>query len=206
MIAEGKIILLQDIQVDFSLPKYKRNKEETIVNTGFVVGGSDSSNRVMIGQNRVAIRDINLDYLEYIYRNEPTLLLKFKIWLYRKLYSQNFDLKKGAKRIPLENLKTFFETVKEGVNELEKNSIDEVLKKYETVLDNAIYNNQTALIEKIKDYSDVLKYELILSTSEFNKYITEEDVVKFFNKASLHDKYKTGLCLTYIKNFVNTYN
>ena len=89
-----------------------------------------------------------------------------------------------------------------NVSELDKSNIDEVLLKYNTVLKNAESNNQIAFIEKVKDYANILKYELLLCTSKFNKYLTEEDVVKFYNIASKHEKYKTALCLTYTKNFV----
>lgn len=96
----------------------------------------------------------------------------------------------------------FFESLKNGINELDKKNIDEILSKYKTVLRNAKDNNQIALMEKIMDYVRTLKHEAALSVTKFNKYLTEEDVVKFYNIASVHEKYSTKLCLTYTKNFV----
>ena len=85
---------------------------------------------------------------------------------------------------------------------MDKKHIDDVINSYEITLKNAQDNHQIALSEKIKDYATVLKNELLLSTTKFNKYLTEEQVVKFYDKACVHGKYNTKLCLSYIKNFV----
>ena len=100
------------------------------------------------------------------------------------------------------SIKDFFESVKANVGKLDKKKIEDVLGKFDATLENAKYNNQTALVETLNDYAKTLKYELILSVSKFDKYLTEEDIVNFHAKASVHEKYKTGLCLTYVKNFV----
>lgn len=201
MIKQGKIQLLENIIVDRNLPKYNTDKS----NSTFIIGGGNDN--TISGFNSFSNNSfdnnssIQLDYLEYIYSNAPTLLNKFKIWLYKKLYIQKFDEKEMNKLSP-KDLNIFFESIKSNVNELNKSNIDEVLLKYNTVLENAEKNNQIAFIEKVKDYANVLKHELLLSTSKFNKYLTEEDVVKFYNVASKHETYKTALCLTYTKNFV----
>ena len=202
MIKNGKIELFNSqIIVDNNLPKHKKvetgnylvNSSNGVINWDGGTTGESSS--------RTSNNDSNLDYLEYLYEHNPSLLLKFRIFLYKKLFSRHFSIE-NSKQINLEKLKLFFDEVKNNVSELEKTSIDSVLNKYTTVLENAEYNNQIALVERIKDYSVVLKDELVLSTSKFNRYLTDEDIIKFHNKASVHEKYKTCLCLTYVKNFV----
>ena len=200
MIRNGQLILLEDIALDKTLPKYKK-EEKPKVNEGNFLNGFDGDVNFTVPSRVSSSTDTHLDYMEYQYTNAPTFFLKFKIWLYKKLYSSNFDI---TKKLPLniEGLKEFFDSIKENVKELDENEINEILAKYETVLVNAQDNNQIALIEKIKDYAKTLKYELVLITSKFNKFLTEKDIVDFHNVASVHEKYRTGLCLTYVKNFV----
>jgi len=192
MIANNRITLLNNIEVDFNLPKYKDRENPTSVNTWGVI--SSNVNRLT--------EDSHLEYLKYLYANAPTVYLKFKIWLYRKMYGHNFDAKLH-KISKFNHIKSFFDSIKNNVRELEKSTIEEVLNKYDTVLQNAKDNNQVALVEKIEAFAETLKYELTLSVAKYGKkYLTEADIVAFHSKASVHDKYRTGLCLTYIKNFV----
>lgn len=146
------------------------------------------------------IRTRDLDYFGHIYENRPTWINWIKYWIYKKLYSKQLNIH-IKKQINPEQLATFFDSIKVNTNELTKNNIEEIIEKYNTVLNNAKYNNQIALVERIEDYAEILKCEIILSTSEFNKYLTEDDIVEFYNLASKHEKYNTGLCLTYIKKF-----
>jgi hypothetical protein len=99
-------------------------------------------------------------------------------------------------------LTEFFNSIKQNVSKLNKKHIDEILEKYTSIISKAQSNGQTALVEKVLDYVKILQQELVLSTSPFNKYLKEEDIVKFYNVASVHDKYRTRLCLTYAKNFI----
>jgi hypothetical protein len=110
--------------------------------------------------------------------------------------------KAKQKEITFVNLTEFFNSIKQNVSKLNKKHIDEILEKYTSIISKAQSNGQTALVEKVLDYVKILQQELVLSTSPFNKYLKEEDIVKFYNVASVHDKYRTRLCLTYAKNFI----
>lgn len=192
MITNGKINILEDIIVDYNLPKHQKNNEITI---------NDGISLSSFINTTPSSYDSTLDHLDYLNEIRPSLYLKFKRWIYKKLYLRNKEI--GNKKILTpEDLKLFFSSVKENVCEIDQINIDEVLAKYELTLKNAEYNNQIALVERIKDFAEILKYELLLSTTKFNKFIKEESIVKFYNKVSVHQKYKTNLCLTYIKNFV----
>jgi len=196
-IRNGKISLLEDIIIDSSLPKWQVDKGEKtdggIFNNVNVISGSTSFDD---GKNAP---NAKLYQMEFLYSRAPSWWLKIKIWLYKKMF---VDLKNVPKKITPDDLKNFFNSVKGGVVDINKDDIEEVLAKYNTVLENAKSNNQIALIDKINDYAEVLKTELLLSPTEFNRYLTEESIVRFHGVASVHEKYKTGLCLTYIKNFI----
>jgi len=202
MIRSGKIKIFDNgIEVDKKLPKYQIKEEKK---SGLNFDGSvPSENWTVSGSDGNSFRDNDsqLDYLEYLNKNAPNLMNRFKIWLYKKIYSKTFDHKEDKKVKSIDVIK-FFDEVKLNVNELDKKKIDNILDKYKLTLKNAKDNNQIALIERLNDYAGILKYEVILSASNFNKYLKEEDIVAFHKVASVSEKYKTNLCLTYIKNFV----
>lgn len=200
MIKDGKILLLNDVSVDRNLPKYKDiNSVNNSVNSVTWIGGSNGDVGFDSGRSS---RVKALQSLEYLYYNKPTFKLKCQIFLYKKLYKKYLTEDSTKKDISQEDLKIFFDTIKENNNILNKDSINDVLDKYQITLINAQDNNQVALVEKILDYAKILKLELILSHSKFNKYLSEEDIVNFYNVASKHEKFKTKLKLTYIKNFI----
>lgn len=198
MIKNGKIEILQNIEIDKSLKKYQ-TQIKTEGSDYFLVG-SDFGVVPTEGDNGHITEDINLQYLEKMYSTRPSFLLKVKIWLYKKIFSKIF--KRNSKRnISINDLRLFFEHVKGNMSELDFDNINEVINKYDSVLNNAKSNNQIALTEQILDYIDVLKNEIVLCNTGFNRFLNEEDVVSFYNIASKHDKYNTNLYLTYIKNF-----
>ena len=198
MIKNGKISLLENIQVDNTLPKHHKDVEENRVSLSVSSGGFsqpfESGDTV----------DMNLQYLEYQYNATHSPFLKFKIWLYKKIFGRAFQIKREfpKKKISLLDLKNFFDDIKSNITKLDYKNINEIISKYDSVLSNAKHNKQTALCERLEDYIEILKNELILTTSEFNKFLDEKDIVKFYEKASRHEKYKTDLYLTYVKNFI----
>lgn len=194
MIKLGKIELLDDIQIDKNLSKHLVSQSISVSGTSnFNLSGAINNNL-----NRPRY-DLVLTEMEYEYGFTKSLWLKFKIWLYKNFYLRT---KKKPGIIGVQELQQFFDNLKNGINELDKENIDGVLENYEFLLNNAKQNKQLALCEKIEDYSVILKNELILSTSEFNKFLDEDDVVEFYEYASKHEELETNLCLTYIKNFV----
>lgn len=199
MVNNGKIKLLENIEIDKKLPKFNdinssNDGNSWVSNDRLIV--SSNSNWNLSGSES---HKNTLYSLEYLYSNKPSLSLKIKIIAYKKLFKKQLKYKN---EISSSDLKIFFDSIKTKISNLDSNDIDDVLDNYENALNNAKLNNQTALVEKIIDYSKILKYELILSKSIFNKYINESELVNFYNIATHHDKYKTKLTLTYIKNFI----
>ena len=110
MVNNGKIELLEDIIVDDSLLKHK--KEE--VSTG--IDGSVSWGSPMSG-NIISSRSSNeLEYLEMIRSNNPSIRNKFMYWVYKNLIlpTINPELKKyNEKKFTVENLQYFFNSIKQ---------------------------------------------------------------------------------------------
>lgn len=205
MITNGKIDILDNILIDNELPKYKDSLKTSFNNT-ITIGNNwvgDSFNGVIVRREN-SIADNHklavLQSLEYMLSfDNKNLLLKLRIWLYKNII-MNSILK--PKKVTFININQFFESIKQNVSEIDKKHLDDVLEGYMNVIENAKSNNQTALVERIFDYAKTLQEEVLLCTSKFNKYLTEDSIVKFYNLASVHGKYDTKLKLTYIKNFV----
>lgn len=199
MVNKGKIDLLDSIIIDSNLPKHIKPKKE---GNGFSFDGVNETWGNVSNPSILSTRTEVSDYLEYIIQNNPSWLNKFRLWAYKKLILKVINPAYVDKKFTVEDLQTFFDSLKGGLSELDAKGITDVLESYNLLISSATDNNQIALKEKIVDYINVLKGEIILTTSKFNKFLTEENVVKFYNVASKHEKYKTNLKLTYIKNFV----
>jgi len=197
MINNGKIILLDNVIVDHDLPKHKIINAYGFMGspTNIVWSGSSSDPSTDRNIRRTLTRQM-MQSLEYEYSITKSPLLKLKIWFYKAFYSISKEKKMNPEHLP-----SFFGGLKKSVDNLKTDDIQTILDKYNTVLDNARLNNQVALVEKITEYASTLKNEITLSASSFNKYLTEQNVVDFYNVASRHEKFNTGLMLTYIKNF-----
>jgi hypothetical protein len=194
MIRNNRITLLEDIEINKDLPKHIKESSNDNQNQVFSVNGSiDISN---MGRNN---SNAKLYQLQMLYQNDPNIWAKFRIWLYKTFFMDKKDIPK--KKIDPVELNSFFDSIKGSLSAVSKKNIEEVLENYNTFLENAKRNNQVALVERIEDYSEILKYELLLSDSKFKTYLSEENLVKFHNLASKHNKLNTNLCLTYIKNF-----
>lgn len=201
MIRNNKLILFENgVNKDVNLPKHK--EVEMIGNSssigGFTVVPQIQDSNPVLFNLAVHARKNVLDSMKYQYSITGKLSLKLKIWLFKNIIYRN---KLELKPISPKGLTEFFASIKDNITNLDKKHIGEVINSYEQTLLNAKDNHQTALVQKIESYASVLKHELLLSTTKFNKYLTEEQIVSFYEKASQHEKLQTKLCLTYIKNF-----
>lgn len=198
------LLIFVNLSVDFNLPKHQKKTDNSNINdvTNFVI---DTSSFSTSSSRSIDYNQAYFDYLinRYVNLGESWTVMKLKlkrfIYKYVVKFNESDDLKKT---INVDSLKLFFNDVMNSISEIDKSEIDEILSKYEILLNNAKINHQIALFEKITEYSSVLKTELLLCGSGFNKYVTEDDIVKFHHKASKHETLNTALCLTYIQNFV----
>lgn len=202
-----KLDILSNITIDYNLPKYQSVQNST---NGTGLSGMNFNGINSVVNTKPSSANVSeYDYLHYILHhlidNRASIIsiwkIKLRIFIFRCFFGDYFEARHN-KTISFEELKNFFDVLKASQQILKANEIDDILSKYQSLLDNAQKNSQIALVEKIQAYSNTLKYELLLCNGGFNKYLNEDDVVAFYKKASVHSKFKTALKLTYIKNFV----
>lgn len=111
-----------------------------------------------------------------------------KNWLISKLQGK----KKSTKKISIVD---FFSNVTKSCEEL--TTVEEIANYYENALKQSLVMGQTALIQKLKDNLNVVKGEAVLIAIGLRKYVTEKQVIDYYQKVG-EDK---NLKLTWIKNF-----
>jgi len=107
-------------------------------------------------------------------------------------------LSKEKKEIPLTKEITileFFTSMSKSFKEL--TPITDIAEHYEKALVQAKTMGQVALLEKLKDLSQVVRGEAQLIAANLKQYVTEKQVIEFYEKVG-EDK---ALKLTWIKNF-----
>jgi len=180
------------IIIDMDLPKYKVKETNAYVGlTNTLSAGGLSSTPMFMSSD--SFNSGNIGNSGSITK-EKFNLRKYLI----KLLTKN----NKKKDIKVQELIKFFDNLKSSVNSIDSDTINNVLENYEAVLSTTESTGQIALVQKLKEYSHILKYELILSQSQFTKYLNENDIVNFYNIASKHDKFETKLKISYVKNFV----
>lgn len=195
MIQNGKLEIFENFIVDKDLKKRTGDKigEATnSLNVGYFEGGSDlvswggPTNNVSWTEN---VRIV--EYLEYVYSNNRTIIN----WLKLK-FAKAFLSEKKVKKVKYKSVDQFFKDIKGVVKELklEKNSLDFYIKAIES----ANENGQKALFEILSSKKEEVITEMALIKAGITSYVSEEDVVKFYEKSKLPKKV---LKLTWIKNY-----
>jgi len=137
----------------------------------------------------IEIRAVN--YFNYLHMHEHTL----KSWIKLKAAEILFPDKR-IKKIRYQSVDEFFNDVKDSIKKLEVNPNS--VEFYTNAIETAKNNGQIAFLEILRDKKDgVLAEAKLLEVGEI-KYVTEEDVVKFYKKANLGSKM---LKLTWMKNY-----
>jgi len=180
-----------------ALPKKVKDSPSAINISPVTVGGAsflnamarDADNHDNFLRDSIEVRAV--DYLHYIHMHEHT----FKSWLKLKAAEILFPNKK-VKKIRYQSVDEFFNDVKNSIKTLEVNPGS--VEFYTNAIETAKENGQIAFLEILRDKKDgVLAEAKLLEVGEI-KYVTEEDVVKFYKKANLGNKM---LKLTWMKNY-----
>lgn len=180
-----------------ALPKKVKDSPSAINISPVTVGGASFLNAMARDADshdnflRDSIEVRAVDYLHYIHMHEHT----FKSWLKLKAAEILFPNKK-VKKIRYQSVDEFFNDVKNSIKTLEVNPGS--VEFYTNAIETAKENGQIAFLEILRDKKDgVLAEAKLLEVGEI-KYVTEEDVVKFYKKANLGNKM---LKLTWMKNY-----
>lgn len=91
----------------------------------------------------------------------------------------------------------FFLGLSKSINDLETTT--EIANYYERAILHANENGQTALVEKLSNLIFICKNEANLVDMHFTKYVTEQQIIDFYEKIS--DENKKHLRLSFIKNY-----
>lgn len=148
---------------------------------------STDDNSFIFNENRRVV-----DYLSYAYQHNRTLIN----WLKLKI-GRNF-LKNRITKTPIvkyENIKTFFQDVYDSVKllDLKENSAN----FYVQAISEAKENGQKALVEILMKKASVVLRELHIVNHRRLKYVSEKDIITFYNKTN-----KTNfLKLSWVKNY-----
>jgi hypothetical protein len=190
-----ELAIFDYFEIDQNLPKHKKVRSD---NEGekMAWGGVDGSvpqvwtnvpNNDMNGISGIMINGVQI---------KPPLRARIAGWLLRKIQSsqstQEAELKKNQKLI---SIVEFFTQVTKSYEEL--TPIAEIAEHYEKALTQAKTMGQVALLQRLSDLMDTVKGEAVLIAMGLKKYVTEKQVVEFYEKVG-EDK---SLKLSWIKNF-----
>jgi len=199
--------IFDSFKIDKNLPKWKEKAEnfETDSSLTFVSESDNWSTTPSINSDDLIteFRKSSIDYLQYL-KNQLdvqggnlSIFSKFKFYTF--IYFTSLFLKDKKKNIIIEtkySIEDFFLTIKNSKMELNKTK--DILKKYEDVLIEARKNGQQSLVEKLIKMKDVISSECRLIENGITKYVTEDQVVKFYKGTDKNKKLK----LTYVENYI----
>ena len=104
-----------------------------------------------------------------------------------------------AKNIKKKQYKSIFDFFNDFDHKLKTITFrKDISQYYEKALKQAMELHQTALVDKLKSLIEIYKFEVVLYENDLRKYLTEEQIVKFYKNHAKEDK---ALKLTWIKNF-----
>ena len=176
------------------LPKTSKKQDNSI-------GGISISNTMTSFISGAMERDANsltesielraVDYFHYLHMHEHTL----KSWIKMKAAEVLFPNRK-VKKIRYQSVDEFFNDVKDSIKTLDVNPNS--VEFYTNAIETAKNNGQIAFLEILRDKKDGVLAESKLLEVGVIKYVTEEDVVKFYKKANLGSKM---LKMTWMKNY-----
>lgn len=180
--------IFDNFQIDYSLPKHK--KENSDVKMSYVEGSVPNEAWITIPTNgdisgRVFVGGVEM---------KPPFKARLIGWLLKMLQKSNSTQTEQPKRKVISVIE-FFTQLSKSYEEL--TPIAEIAEHYKKALTHAKTMGQTALLQKLEDLLDMVKGEAVLIAMGLKKYVTEEQVLTFYEKVG-EDK---NLKLTWIKNF-----
>lgn len=186
-----ELLIFDYFQIDKSLPKYNNRNESTLKyesSNGMIsVINTDTNGFGSFGSSDRRI-------LHNEYKFKPPIkerIINYLLNLLQKSKEERNDKPLTTSISILE----FFTSLSKSYKEL--TPIAEIAAYYQKALIQAKGMGQKALLEKLADSLDVIRGEAHLITSGLRKYVTEEQVIDFYEKVG-QDK---NLKLTWITNF-----
>jgi hypothetical protein len=186
-----ELAIFDYFEIDQNLPKHKKEQSNQ---EGVVWGGTVTNEAwvaVPTNGNINEVRRLPNGTLIYGYTRKE----RFINWLGKKLLPKSTPFEEAKKSQKLISIVDFFTKLSKSYEEL--TPIAEIADHYEKALVQAKTMGQTALLQKLVDLLDTVKGEAHLIVMGLKKYVTEKQVVEFYEQVG-EDK---NLKLTWIKNF-----
>jgi len=189
-----ELAIFDYFEIDQNLPKHKREKRDNeCEKMGWGSDGTVPQVWTNVPTNDMnAISGIMINGVQI----KPPLRARIAGWLLKKIQSsqttKETELKRNQKLI---SIVEFFTQVTKSYEEL--TPIAEIAEHYEKALTQAKTMGQVALLQKLVDLMDTVKGEAVLIVMGLKKYVTEKQIVDFYEKVG-EDK---NLKLSWIKNF-----
>lgn len=181
-------------QKDMNLPKFKNLMEDND-NSPRLTFNSESGGWDMI-DSEAEIDGIN-DEMMKILNAKKSLFERLLFYFLEKRMKKNKKLLKENKyKNSLLTIREYFTNFSKSFKEL--TPIVEIADYYEKALEDAKATGQKSLIEKIENILEISRTEAHLIQMKLNKYVSEEQMIDFYEKTDRNKKLK----LTWIKNFV----
>lgn len=189
-----ELAIFDYFEIDLNLPKYKEDNPFNLKEDGtpqMAFGGTHNNeawisvptNNPMNGSLWINGREI-----------KPPLKERFIGWLY-KILTKSRTTREEEKPTKKITVVEFFTQLSKSYDEL--TPIAEIAKHYENAVVQANVMGQQALVQKFKDLMDTIRGEAHLIAMGLKKYVTEKQVVEFYEQVG-EDK---NLKLTWVKNF-----
>jgi hypothetical protein len=169
--------VLDNFVIDRNLPKYKKSIDAESSNISFSVASVDTSDLWSVGGGVSASIE-----------RTPNIFTRLHQFLSDKL---------GGifKKKPI-TIRQFFMGFSGAFEELSQ--VASIGKHYVKAIEQAEALNQTAMTERLKEQLDIVKGEAYLIAMGLKLYITEEQVLRFYEDTDENKHLK----LTYLKNYV----
>lgn len=198
------LIVIEDMQVDWNLPKYKKPAKSGSKSKVNVIDlseddemssdDSESFGGVRIARNVVWNSAVGTTSIQLVpfgqvteVKKDPGLLDKLMFWKNRT------PAPPPAEPEPPLSIEDFFKSVKNTQQELV--IIESRAAGYERAMTNAKQAGQEALYERLAEGLNAYKMETQLVAMGLPKFVSEENIVRFYKQC------KKGLRLDYVRNF-----
>jgi hypothetical protein len=188
-----ELAIFDYFEIDENLPKHKReneNADDSTPKLSWGIHGNEAwvtvpTNGTNSGNNMISVNGVEV---------KPPLKARLAGWLLKKIQkTQSTQIEKPP--VKLISIVDFFTELSKSYEEL--TPIAEIAEYYEKALVQAKTMGQVALLQKLTDLMDTVKGEAILIAMGLKKYVTEKQLVEFYEQVG-EDK---NLKLTWIKNF-----
>ena len=194
-----ELAIFDYFEIDPNLPKHKKvsndNEGDKDATTPGIAWGVTNEAWVNVPNNSQTT-SVWFDGQRFVPEHKISLKARLAARLLKIVQkSQSTQTEEVKKTQKLISIVEFFTQITKSYEEL--SPIAEIAEYYEKALVQAKTMGQTALLQRLTDLLDTVKGEAVLIAMGLKKYVTEKQVVDFYEKVG-EDK---NLKLSWIKNF-----